>query len=80
MKKLFILALLLLFSFCSSGESSSSPEEVVSAEQAVETVPDTESATTESESSSLPAHMTIIYEPAKIYFASDNTNNGCWDG
>ena len=40
MKKLFILAFLLLFSFCSSGESSSSPEEVVSAEQAVETVPE----------------------------------------
>ena len=90
MKKLFILAFLLLFSFCSSEESSSSPEEVVSAEQAVETVPDTESATTESattesattdsattesESSSLPAHMTIIYEPAKIYFASDLSSN-----
>ena len=43
MKKLFILSLLLLISFCSSGESSTSSEEVAPVEQpeqTVETVPE----------------------------------------
>ena len=62
----------LIMEILNSGSSVSSE---ATTESATTDSATTESATCEPESSSLPAHMTIICEPAKIYFASDLSSN-----